>query len=126
LPQQNVVHWANNPTPNPRVNDNRIIFHPSYFYLSFLYSLNRNDLRLDHFSDAFLVFDPNSPKMLQFASNLAPLATGELIGFGEDDNRTKVVHLSGPDFHGLYTHDATNFNPSNYQFNFIASNDIVL
>jgi len=127
LPPGHVVHWSNNPTPNPRGTDNRIIFHPNCFYLTFLYCLKADDFRLDHVSNAFLVRDPNSPKMLQFASNLAPLASGVLIGFGEDDNRAKMLHLGGQEFYGLYAHDAAaNFDLRNYQFGTLPSNEIVL
>ncbi len=118
LPQGHVSPWQNNLLANPRLpTDTRVIFHPSCFYFSFFFELDANNYQLNRFSNAFLVYDPANPHFLQFAANLAPLGPGFVMGFGEDDNRTKFLYLDATEYNDGMAHTAgPTFHPVNFEF----------
>ena len=70
-------------------------------------------------SDAFLIYDNNNPRFLQFAENLAVCGNGLIMGFGEDDNRVKLFSLSQDEYNNAMIHTAQNFAPPNYRFNVV-------
>ena len=113
-----IMPWAGNLLPNP-YNGGDVIFHPQCFYLSFFYEIAQNDKRLVRMSDAFLIYDNNNPRFLQFAENLAVCGNGLIMGFGEDDNRVKLFSLSQDEYNNAMIHTAQNFAPQNYRFNVV-------
>ncbi len=96
----------------------KIILHSSWMYFSFLYELEgaEKDYCLKRFSDAFIVTDPERPRMLQFATNLAPGPSGYVIGVGENDHHASVIVLEAEELERCLKHHPGQFDPRDYSF----------
>ncbi|MBL4907861.1 MAG: hypothetical protein JKX94_10450 [Sneathiella sp.] len=107
---------------NP-VSENRgkVILNNGMMYFSFLYEIEKKgrSYGLRRFSNAFIITGPNDPKMVQFATNLAPIKNGYVLSFGENDFRASVVVLSHREVTRLLKHNASSFSATDYDFELI-------
>jgi len=118
-----LVSRMGTPTDKDSVKEDTVFFHPAAFYFSFLYEIEKKGgtWSIAQFSDAFICTDPSKPRLLQFPTNLAKCPGGYLLGIGENDHHSSVIHISDKEVEILLCNLAKNFQVSDFDFDFIYS-----